>query len=514
MPITSTGNNYINIHTAANPNGEIRGQIYLETDDEFVAAVTSDQEVPASPSPNVNAGGFGIYSLAQNRGTMKFRVVLYGLSGPVTQVHFHNGVLGKSGPVIVDLKPYLSGNVVEGDLPMTEALFNALVANSVYFNVHTDANPDGEIRGQVIYSGFVDHDARADAAQMVPATTSTAKGVGLGQLEPTFDKLTLYFANTDLSGPITSIALYQANPGEADTDQNRFIRLTPPANATVTNFATATLTSDVVSQGVVNALLRGEINYVLNTAANPNGEIRGQIYRLAREGYTFSLNGAQERPTPTPSAGYGSGFVSIDRDQTNAFYGMTWGGLTGPAQMGHFHTGTSNEAGPVVFALTPSFDTGNPPSNAYGYWTATNPAPNDVNPFTTERSVQFRNNGMYVNLHTAQYPNGEIRGQVYRGARNLQRILPTQPAALITETFSTYPSPFQSALTLTFDARRAGTGRVLVADMLGRTVLTQSLQVRMGANSQQLVLPNAAPGMYLVTVEVDDAKLMSRVFKQ
>ena len=512
-------NNYINVHTAANPNGEIRGQIFLETDDEFVAQPSSAQEVPAPPAPNPNAGGFGIFSLGRSGATMKMRVVLYGLSGPVTAVHFHNGIEGEAGPVIINLMPYLSGNVVEGDVPMTRAFLTALDNNSIYFNVHTDANPDGEIRGQLTGLGTLNHDARADAAQMVPATTSTGKGVVLAQLYPTFDKLVIFFSSTGLSGPVTSVSLYAANAGEADvpgSGGNLLTTIGPPEGETsIPDVASIEFNpTNGLNAAVANAALTGLLNVTFNTAANPNGEIRGQIYRLAREGYTFSLNGAQERPTPTPSAGYGSGFVSIDRDQTNAFYGMTWGGLTGPAIMGHFHTGTSNEAGPIVFALTPSFDTGNPPSYAYGYWTATNPAPNDENPFTLERSMQFQQNGMYVNLHTAQYPNGEIRGQVYRGARNLQRILPTQPAALITETFSTYPSPFQSALTLTFDARRAGSGRVLVADMLGRTVLTQSVQVRTGANSQQLTLPNAAPGVYLVTVEVDDAKLVSRVFKQ
>ena len=513
-----TGNNYINVHTAAHPDGEIRGQIFLETDDEFVAQPTSDQEVPTPPAPNPNASGFGVFSLGRSATTLKFRVVLNGLSGPVTKVHFHNGAFGKPGPVVIDLMPFLSGNVVEGELSMaqlTRGFLDSLYTNRIYFNVHTDANPDGEIRGQVFYSGAVDHDARADATQTVPATTSAGKGVVLAQLYPTLDTLDVFFSSTGLSGPVTSVSIYAADAGQANVSGNGgnlLATIVPPAGQTVIPDVYGR--RFILPLAAVNAALTGLLNVTFNTAANPNGEIRGQLYRLAREGYTFSLNGAQERPTPTPSTGYGSGFVSIDRDQTNAFYGMTWGGLTGPAIMGHFHTGTSNEAGPIVFALTPSFDTGNPPSYAYGYWTATNPAPNDANPFTLERSMQFQQNGMYVNLHTAQYPNGEIRGQVYRGARNLQRILPTQPAALITETFSTYPSPFQNDLTLTFDARRAGSGSVLVADMLGRTVLTQSVQVRTGANSQQLTLPNAAPGVYLVTVEVDDAKLVSRVFKQ
>ena len=67
------------------------------------------------------------------------------------------------------------------------------------------------------------------------------------------------------------------------------------------------------------------------------------------------------------SNGYGVGTVSIDRDQTNANFMGVWGGLSGPATMGHFHTGLVFQPGPVVFGLVPFFDSATTPTAAYGY---------------------------------------------------------------------------------------------------------------------------------------------------
>jgi hypothetical protein len=187
-----------------------------------------------------------------------------------------------------------------------------------------------------------------------------------------------------------------------------------------------------------------------------------------------------------------------------------WGGMTGPATAGHFHSGLSTQAGPVIFNLLSYFDNTVTPAAAYGYWKDDNTG----QPFTLRRSLQFRRDSMYMNLHTAQFPGGEIRGQVYRGARNLQRVLATQPAAVLAETFGTAPNPFNSSLTLSFEARVIGSGQLRVTDVLGRPVTTQSVTVRPGTNSLALALPNAAPGIYLLSLEVGETRLVTRIAKE
>jgi hypothetical protein len=42
-----------------------------------------------------------------------------------------------------------SGGVLSGTLPTTPEILNELMSGGLYFNVHTTANPLGEIRGQI-----------------------------------------------------------------------------------------------------------------------------------------------------------------------------------------------------------------------------------------------------------------------------------------------------------------------------------------------------------------------------
>ncbi|GAB3848109.1 hypothetical protein GCM10028822_10470 [Hymenobacter terrigena] len=495
---------YINVHTAANPNGEIRGQIRLESETGIIANLTGAQETPAVAT---SATGLGIFTLSQNLEKMKFRVAFAGLSSAVTGAHFHTGAFGVAGPVVVNLLPNLTGNVIEGEIVPTVAFLTALSQGQVYINVHTTNNPNGEIRGQLIGEGrFVAHDARLDGSQMVPAVASTGKALAVGRLTATLDTLFLFVAHAGLSGTPTGLSVYASPAGQANTAATLLGTL--PISGTTSNIVGVQIPG--LTAPFVNAILRGDINVVLNTAANPNGEVRGQVRSLARDGYTIVLNGAQERPTPTTSAGYGVGIVSLDRDQTNAHFMSVWGGLTGPAAAGHFHTGLSTQAGPIVFNLVPYFDNAATPAAVYGYWKDDNAG----QPFTLRRSLQFRRDSMYMNLHTAAFPGGEIRGQVYRGARNLQRVLATQPAAVLAESFGTAPNPFTAVLTLSFEARATGPGQLHITDLLGRTVAAQPVAVRPGANSLPIGLPTIAPGMYLLTLEVGETRLTTRIAKE
>ena len=71
-----------------------------------------------------------------------------GLSGPETAAHYH----GPAGPG-VNAPPVLpvdaKSSPFEGSATLTDAQAADLNAGTWYFNVHTDKNKGGEIRGQV-----------------------------------------------------------------------------------------------------------------------------------------------------------------------------------------------------------------------------------------------------------------------------------------------------------------------------------------------------------------------------
>jgi len=72
-----------------------------------------------------------------------------GLTGPATAAHFHGPAeIGKNAGVAVPI-PNATSSPVSGSATLTDAQAADLVAGKYYINIHTAANPGGEIRGQV-----------------------------------------------------------------------------------------------------------------------------------------------------------------------------------------------------------------------------------------------------------------------------------------------------------------------------------------------------------------------------
>ena len=75
-------------------------------------------------------------------------VTTTGVAG--TAAHIHEAAAGKNGPVIVPMTK--SGDnmwVVVAGAKLTEAQMASLKAGNLYVNVHSAANPGGELRGQL-----------------------------------------------------------------------------------------------------------------------------------------------------------------------------------------------------------------------------------------------------------------------------------------------------------------------------------------------------------------------------
>jgi len=135
------GTAYVNVHTASNGSGEIRGQVGLVVR----ARLTVGQEVPR-PSGARGANGVFTGRLVGSRisWTLRYR----GLTGQAVQAHIHLGRRGVAGPVAVTLcGPCRSGR--RGAETLTARQLRALRSGRTYVNVHTARNGAGEIRGQV-----------------------------------------------------------------------------------------------------------------------------------------------------------------------------------------------------------------------------------------------------------------------------------------------------------------------------------------------------------------------------
>src|SRR6478736_4949535 len=110
------------------------------------ATLDGKSEVPATTTSGTGTADLD-YDAASKK--LSWKVTYSGLSGPATAAHFHGPAeAGKNAGVAVAI-PNATSSPVEGSATLTDAQAADLVAGRYYINIHTAANPGGEIRGQV-----------------------------------------------------------------------------------------------------------------------------------------------------------------------------------------------------------------------------------------------------------------------------------------------------------------------------------------------------------------------------
>ncbi|MES2297211.1 MAG: CHRD domain-containing protein [Pseudomonadota bacterium] len=113
------------------------------------------------------------------------------------------------------------------------------------------------------------------------------------------------------------------------------------------------------------------------------------------EQYSATLSGANETP-PNGSAANGTGKLSFDPATKMMSASITTSGIAGT--MAHIHEGAPGVAGAVVFPMSEQY-AGN------GVWSGQATLNDD-------QIAVLRAGNYYFNVHSANYPAGEIRGQI------------------------------------------------------------------------------------------------------
>jgi hypothetical protein len=142
------GQLYVNVHTAAFPDGEIRGQIRPQGIDVAIAAMDGNSVVP----PVVNsATGFAAMTVNEVANTATIHVQTTGVDD-ATEAHVHNAPAGQnaSAPLFSLMKdPAVPSHWLLEGQSVTQADRDALAANSLYVDVHTPGALAGALRGQL-----------------------------------------------------------------------------------------------------------------------------------------------------------------------------------------------------------------------------------------------------------------------------------------------------------------------------------------------------------------------------
>lgn len=128
---------------------------------EFTATLNGANERP-TPTTSTATGTATVTIVGEN--SLTFSITVAGLTN-VTAGHIHVGKASVAGGVLVSVAPavlptgtfsgiFNSGTITSTDLasaPVTMASLIALIRNGdAYINLHTTANPGGDIRGQLV----------------------------------------------------------------------------------------------------------------------------------------------------------------------------------------------------------------------------------------------------------------------------------------------------------------------------------------------------------------------------
>jgi hypothetical protein len=134
----------------------------VQQDQEFTANLTGDSEVPPVTT---NATGTAEFELNDDGDEMSYDIEVEDIEG-VLFSHIHQGSDSENGPIVVPLfnasepTDEVDGTLESGDFAaedfegplqgqnMTD-LVDAIEGGQAYVNVHTEANPPGEIRGTI-----------------------------------------------------------------------------------------------------------------------------------------------------------------------------------------------------------------------------------------------------------------------------------------------------------------------------------------------------------------------------
>lgn len=348
------------------------------------AVLTGDQEAPLQ----VNTGAIGNATFVLDRSTRT-------LSGTVkvdgvvpTAAHIHLGQAGTAGTISIALTVAPNHDISLPATALTASQLASLDAGELYVNVHSDANPGGEIRGQIGREVFV---ARLSGDQETSPVSTTASGSGYVVLNPLTRSIS---GEVRLSG-ITATAAH-IHTGAFGSDGGILVSLTDHGGHGHYEVPDST----VLSQANVDLLRAGGLYFNAHSAANPTGEVRGQIGRRV---LAATATGMQEVPS-NASVASGRAFVVYDpatRGITAKFsvFDMT-------ATVAHVHIGAAGVNGAIAVPLAET-------SAGSGVWSTSTSTT-----LSADRAQALLTGGMYVNAHSASFSAGEIRGQLGREVYN------------------------------------------------------------------------------------------------
>ena len=348
---------------------------------------------------------------------------------PQSPIHVHQAQAGENGDIIRNLTVVDnedSSGLFNGAFTLTNTQIEAAAADGLYVNLHTEDNQGGELRGQVILA-----DLEASIALNLPMSETfevppLANGPAEGAVNAILidDNLVVSGTFSDLSSDLFLVG----NPDSEGNPQSSIHLHQAAANSSggiIRNFTVIDngdgsggfLGNFNLSAEQVTAAESGNLYVNLHTENNNSGELRTQILlnEIDQTGDALAtflpMSETQEVPAVADGPATGQFYAVLSGDQLNisgSFDNLSsdLSPVGNPDSEGnpqssiHVHTGELGETGSILRNLT-VVETDDDSGFFSGSFT-----------LSAEEVTTAASGGLYINLHTANNPSGELRGQV------------------------------------------------------------------------------------------------------
>ena len=149
--------------------------------------------------------------------------------------------------------------------------------------------------------------------------------------------------------------------------------------------------------------LKGHMNHAKDiipapATGCPSGPAQN-AFKLNGRPLTTTLTGAAEVPGPGDSNGTGTATIRLNQGRGKVCFVLTVSNITLPATGAHIHVGRAGQFGDIVVGLVPPDATG----MSGGCVDA---------PKATIKAIRKNSANYYVNVHTSDFSDGAIRGQL------------------------------------------------------------------------------------------------------
>ena len=250
----AAGATYVNVHSAANQAGEIRGQVIPDGILFAYGPLDGAQVIP--PVATAASGTFAV-TVDPSALTLTAHANTSGVDD-ATLAHLHNGYAG------TDASHWLAEGVT-----IDAAQLAAFESGRLYVNVHTPANQGGELRGQVAPPPVEVLFTELSNDQEVPPVTSAVTATAASTVNRETGLMTVHLRSQnadDASGSHVHRAFAGQNGGVAvPLEQD---------GADVSHWFAEEVPLDEVD---LSDYLDGRLYVNLHTPTNPAGDVRGQL---------------------------------------------------------------------------------------------------------------------------------------------------------------------------------------------------------------------------------------------